>query len=97
MRAERGLFDDYPVIPLPELEEFLPHHPHVSVEMVPDVNHFTLIMGSGHGPRRVAATLAEVAAQTVELGPSPRSRSRCCPASSVPPAPPMGSPSPPRG
>ena len=70
VRAERGLFDDYPVIPLPELEEFLPHHPHVSVEMVPDVNHFTLLMGSGHGPRRVAATLAEVAAQTVKLGPS---------------------------
>jgi lipase len=75
MRAERGLFDDYPVIPLPELEEFLPHHPHVFVEMVPDVNHFTLLMGSGHGPRRVAATLAELAAQTVKLGPSPRSRS----------------------
>jgi pimeloyl-ACP methyl ester carboxylesterase len=61
MRAERGLFDDDPVIPLPELDEFLPHHPHLSVEMVPDVNHYTMLMGGGHGPRRVAATLAELA------------------------------------
>jgi lipase len=61
MRAERGLFDDDPVIPLPELEEFVQHHPHISVEMVPDVNHYTLVMGGGHGPRRVAATLAELA------------------------------------
>jgi pimeloyl-ACP methyl ester carboxylesterase len=61
MRAERGFFDDDPVIPLPELHEFLRHHRHVSVEYVPDVNHYTLLMGGGHGPRRVAATLAELA------------------------------------
>jgi lipase len=64
MRAERGVFDDdHPVIPLDELEEFLPHHPHISVELVPDVNHYTLLLGTGHGPRRVAATLAALAAQ----------------------------------
>jgi pimeloyl-ACP methyl ester carboxylesterase len=62
MRAERGMFDDDPLIPLPELDEFLPDNPHVSVEMVPDVNHWTLLLGGGHGPRRVAATLAELAA-----------------------------------
>jgi pimeloyl-ACP methyl ester carboxylesterase len=62
MRAERGLFDDDPLIPLPQLEEFLRDNPHVSVEMVPDVNHYTIVMGSGHGPRRIAATLAELAA-----------------------------------
>ena len=61
LRAERGLFDDDPVIPLPELHEFLREHPQISVEMVPDVNHFTLVMGGGHGPRRVVATLAELA------------------------------------
>jgi pimeloyl-ACP methyl ester carboxylesterase len=61
MRAERGLFDDNPLIPLPELQEFLRHNPHVSVEMVPDVNHYTILMGRGNGPRRVAATLAELA------------------------------------
>jgi lipase len=63
IRAERGVFDDDPVIPLPDLEAFLPHQPHVSVELVPDVNHYTLLMGGGHGPRRVAATLAAVEAQ----------------------------------
>ena len=63
MRAERGLYDDEPVIPLKKLEEFLPRHPHVSVEYVPDVNHYTLLMGGEHGPRRVAATLAELAAE----------------------------------
>jgi pimeloyl-ACP methyl ester carboxylesterase len=64
IRAERGLLDDDPVIPLAELHEFLPHHPHISVEYVPDVNHYTLLMGGGHGPRRVAETLAELAVQT---------------------------------
>jgi pimeloyl-ACP methyl ester carboxylesterase len=61
MRAERGLFDDNPLIPLPELEEFLGENPHVSVEMIPGVNHYTILMGSGPGPRRVAATLADLA------------------------------------
>jgi lipase len=62
MRAERGLYDDDPFIPLLALDEFLQDHPNVSAEMVPDVNHFTMVIGGGHGPRRVAATLAELAA-----------------------------------
>jgi pimeloyl-ACP methyl ester carboxylesterase len=63
VRAERGVLDDDdPVIPPTELEEFLPLHPHISVELVSDVNHYTLLMGGGHGPRRVAAALAAVAA-----------------------------------
>jgi hypothetical protein len=62
LRAERGLFDDDPLIPLPELEQFLRDNPHVSVEMVPDVNHYTIVMGGGHGPRRIAAILAGLAA-----------------------------------
>jgi pimeloyl-ACP methyl ester carboxylesterase len=65
MRAERGLFDDDPLIPRPELDEFLRHNPHVSVETIPDVNHYTITMGGGHGPRRIAATLAELAAGSV--------------------------------
>ena len=68
MRAERGMFDDDPVIPLKELEAFLPDHPHVSVELVPDVNHYTLLMGGGHGPRRVAATLAALEAAAPRPG-----------------------------
>jgi lipase len=62
MRAERGLYDDEPLIPLPGLDKFLRLHPHISVEMVPDVNHFTIVIGGGHGPRLVAATVAELAA-----------------------------------
>jgi pimeloyl-ACP methyl ester carboxylesterase len=61
MRAERGMFDDDPLIPLPELEAFLRDNPHVSVDTVPEVNHFTILLGGSHGPRRVAATLAELA------------------------------------
>jgi pimeloyl-ACP methyl ester carboxylesterase len=67
MRAERGLFDDNPLIPLPELQEFLRQNPHVSVEMLPGVNHYTILMGGGSGPRRVAATLAELAGGLVYL------------------------------
>jgi lipase len=62
MRAERGLYDDEPLIPLPGLDAFLRHHPHISVETVPDANHFTIVIGGGHGPRLVAATVAEFAA-----------------------------------
>jgi lipase len=62
MRAERGLYDDEPLIPLPGLDAFLRHHPHISVETVPDVNHFTIVIGGGHGPRLVATTVAEFAA-----------------------------------
>jgi lipase len=60
LRAERGLVDDDPLIPLRELQEFVRRHPHVSVETVPDVNHYTIVLGSGHGPLSVAATLAEL-------------------------------------
>ncbi|MDA0164381.1 alpha/beta hydrolase [Solirubrobacter ginsenosidimutans] len=61
LRAERGFYDDDPVIPLEPLDKFVRDHPHVSVEVVSDVNHFTLVIGGGHGPRRVAATLAAMA------------------------------------
>jgi pimeloyl-ACP methyl ester carboxylesterase len=68
MRAERGMYDDEPLIPLPELDEFLRAHPNVTAELVPDVNHFTLLIGGGHGPRRVAATVIEMAAAVVPAG-----------------------------
>ena len=62
MRAERGMHDDDPLIPLAELQAFVREHPHVSVELVADVNHLTLLLGGGHGPQRVAATVTELAA-----------------------------------
>jgi pimeloyl-ACP methyl ester carboxylesterase len=67
MRAERGMYDDDPLIPIPELEEFLRDHPHVTVEMVPDVNHFTMLIGGGDGPHRIAATVDQLAVADARL------------------------------
>ena len=64
MRAERGFYDDDPLMPQSELEQFLRDNPHVAVETVPDVNHFTIVLGAGHGLHRVVATLVELAAGT---------------------------------
>ena len=64
MRAERGMYDDDPLMPQSELDQFMRENPHVCVETVPDVNHFTIVLGGGHAPRRVSATLAELVAET---------------------------------
>jgi pimeloyl-ACP methyl ester carboxylesterase len=57
LRAERGLFDDDPLIPAAALHAFAAAHPAVRVEEVADVNHYTLIMGKSPGPGRVAAAI----------------------------------------
>jgi pimeloyl-ACP methyl ester carboxylesterase len=57
LRAERGLFDDEPLIPAEALHAFAASHPSVRVEEVADVNHYTLVMGHSPGPRRVAAAI----------------------------------------
>jgi pimeloyl-ACP methyl ester carboxylesterase len=57
LRAERGLFDDEPLIPAGALQVFAAAHPLVRVEDVPDVNHYTLVMGHGAGPHRVVAAI----------------------------------------
>jgi lipase len=57
LRAERGLFDDDPLIPADVLHAFAAAHPSVRVEEVDGVNHYTLIMGHSPGPRRVAAAI----------------------------------------
>jgi hypothetical protein len=57
LRAERGLFDDDPLIPADALQAFAAAHPSVRVEEVADVNHYTLVMGDSPGPRRVAAAI----------------------------------------
>jgi pimeloyl-ACP methyl ester carboxylesterase len=57
LRAERGLFDEDPLISAEELQAFAETHPSVHVEEVADVNHYTLVMGAGPGPRRVAAAI----------------------------------------
>jgi pimeloyl-ACP methyl ester carboxylesterase len=59
LRAERGLFNEReaPLITAGELRAFAAAHPSMRVEAVPDVNHYTLVMGAGPGPRRVAAAI----------------------------------------
>lgn len=57
LRAERGLFDDDPLVAADALHAFAAAHPSVRVEEVPDVNHYTLIMGDSPGPRRVVAAI----------------------------------------
>jgi pimeloyl-ACP methyl ester carboxylesterase len=57
LRAERGLFDDDPLIPADVLHAFAAAHPWVHVEEVSGVNHYTLVMGHSPGPRRVAAAI----------------------------------------
>jgi pimeloyl-ACP methyl ester carboxylesterase len=57
LRAERGLFDDEPLIPAEELHAFAAAHPSVRIEEVADVNHYTLVMGQSPGPSRVVAAV----------------------------------------
>jgi pimeloyl-ACP methyl ester carboxylesterase len=57
LRAERGLFDDDPLISAGTLRAFAAAHPSVRVEEVEGVNHYTLVMGHSPGPRRVAAAI----------------------------------------
>ena len=57
LHAPRGMFDDDPLLAGPILDAFRATHPGASLEEVPDVNHYTLAMGSGAGPRRVADAL----------------------------------------
>jgi pimeloyl-ACP methyl ester carboxylesterase len=57
LRAERGLFDDDPLIPADVLHSFAATHPSVHVEEVSGVNHYTLVMGRSPGPGRVAAAI----------------------------------------
>jgi pimeloyl-ACP methyl ester carboxylesterase len=71
LRAERGLFDDDPLIPADGLQAFVAAYPSVRVEEVADVNHYTLVMGRSPGPRRVAAAI-EAYCRAVRSGPSDR-------------------------
>jgi lipase len=57
LRAERGLFNDGPVIPEEKLREFAAAYPSVRIEEVAGTNHYTLVLGPGPGPYRVAAAI----------------------------------------
>jgi pimeloyl-ACP methyl ester carboxylesterase len=57
LRAERGLFDDDPLIPADALHAFEAAHPSIRIEAVADVNHYTLVMGHSPGPHRVVSAI----------------------------------------
>jgi pimeloyl-ACP methyl ester carboxylesterase len=60
LHASRGLFDDHePVLPPSSLEDFASARPRTRIERVKNVNHYTLLLGDGPGPGRVAAAIRE--------------------------------------
>jgi pimeloyl-ACP methyl ester carboxylesterase len=58
LTAPRGLRNDYAVLPQMFVDAFAGTHPAAHVERVPDVNHYTVLLGGGLGPSRVAAAIA---------------------------------------
>jgi pimeloyl-ACP methyl ester carboxylesterase len=68
VRASRGLRDeeDNPAIPSDFLDTFAATRPDTSVEGVPDANHYTVVIGSGSGPRIVAGAIARASAEPLE-------------------------------
>ncbi|MDX6646448.1 MAG: hypothetical protein QOK40_2175 [Miltoncostaeaceae bacterium] len=66
LRAERGLLNgDEPLVPDAAVEEFAAAHPGARIEDVPGVNHYTLVLGAGHGPLRVAAAISSAIREVV--------------------------------
>jgi lipase len=57
--APRGMHDDdYALVPAFLVEGFAATHPGAYVERIADVNHYTMLLGEGLGPSRVAAAIA---------------------------------------
>jgi pimeloyl-ACP methyl ester carboxylesterase len=64
LRAARGMHDEpFPLLPRPILDAFLAARPDAVVEEVADVNHYTIALGAGPGPRAVAAAIEATADQ----------------------------------
>jgi lipase len=56
--AARGMLDDdNHVVPRALIDEFVAAHPHAYVEMVPDVNHYNILLGPGPGAGRVTSAI----------------------------------------
>jgi pimeloyl-ACP methyl ester carboxylesterase len=64
LTAPRGLRDDFAVVPGILVDMFAMTHPGAYVERIPDVNHYTVVLGAGPGPARVAAAIADASAST---------------------------------
>jgi pimeloyl-ACP methyl ester carboxylesterase len=57
LTAARGLRNDYALVPKMLQDSFAATHPRAYVERIPDVNHYTVLLGGGAGPARVASAL----------------------------------------
>ena len=58
LRAARGMHDEpFPLLPRPIVDAFLASQPDALVEEVADVNHYSIALGAGPGPRAVAAAI----------------------------------------
>jgi pimeloyl-ACP methyl ester carboxylesterase len=66
LRAPRGLRDEAerPLIPREVLDEFVAAQPEVRVENVADTNHYSILLGEGPGPSRVAAAFRAAVRQS---------------------------------
>jgi pimeloyl-ACP methyl ester carboxylesterase len=59
LRARRGMHNEpFPLLPQPIVDDFVATQPDASVEDVPGVNHYTITLGAGPGPRAVASAIA---------------------------------------
>jgi pimeloyl-ACP methyl ester carboxylesterase len=58
LTAPRGLRNDYAVLPAMLVASFARTHPNAYVERIADVNHYTILLGGGLGPSRVAEAIA---------------------------------------
>jgi pimeloyl-ACP methyl ester carboxylesterase len=62
LTAPRGLHNDVALLPTVLVETFAATHPDAYIERIPGVNHYTMLLGGGAGPSRVAAAIAAIAA-----------------------------------
>jgi pimeloyl-ACP methyl ester carboxylesterase len=58
LTAPRGMHNDMALLPAVLVETFAATHPHAYIERIPGVNHYTMLLGTGAGPARVAAAIA---------------------------------------
>lgn len=55
------------MVPQTLLDAFIARHPRATVDDVADANHYTLVLGAGPGPRRVAADIAAAISEGVAI------------------------------
>jgi hypothetical protein len=69
VRAARGLRDeeDAPAIAAAALDAFAAERPEASIERVSDANHYTVMLGAGHGPHIVVGAIERALRQASDV------------------------------